>query len=284
VLTDEGWAMPGAVSGDVPGVHSYAMTDAARVFDEQAIGYERQRRRLVPPYDAFYETAIDALALAGRPLRRVLDLGAGTGLLARQVANRYPDAELTLLDGAPAMLDEAHGILGARAHYVAADLSDPLPRGPWDAVVSALAIHHLDDAAKRVLFGRVHGALAAGGVFVNAEQVAAPTPLFGDLYAAWHESRAAGAGASRREWADAVERMRLDRCATVEDQLAWLRDAGFIDVDCLFKDHAFAVLVARRQAGGPEFEPPDDNPSRSDPHRDRDWAPPEPHAATSPTV
>lgn len=126
------------------------------------------------------------------------------------------------------------------------DLADPLPSGPWDAVVSALAIHHLDDCAKRTLFGRVHQALASGGMFVNAELVGAPTSFFQDLYAAWHRSRAMEAGSTPEEWAGAEERMRFDRWATVERQLAWLREVGFADADCLFKDHRFAVLVARR--------------------------------------
>jgi tRNA (cmo5U34)-methyltransferase len=39
--------------------------------------------------------------------------------------------------------------------------------------------------------------------------------------------------------------MAFDRCASVDDQLAWLRAAGF-DADCLFKDHRFAVLAAVR--------------------------------------
>lgn len=229
-------------------VHLYVMTDAIGTFDRQARDYEQQRRLLIPPYDSFYDTAIDALALAGRPLKRVLDLGAGTGLLARRVAQSFPDAELTLLDGAPAMLEQARAVLGDRARYLVGDLTESLPDGPWDAVVSALAIHHLDDEGKRELFTRLRDALAPGGVFVNAEQVAAPTPLLRDRYATWHETGARAAGATAEQWAASVDRMRFDRWATVEQQLDWLRAAGFSDADCLFKDHCFAVLVARHSS------------------------------------
>jgi tRNA (cmo5U34)-methyltransferase len=220
--------------------------DAPTMFDAQAATYEGERRLLIPPFDEFYGTAVDALALARRPLRRVLDLGAGTGLLSRRVRAAHPGARLTLVDGAPRMLAEARDALGDAAAYVTADLADPLPAGEWDAVVSALAIHHLGDAAKRDLFARVHEALVPGGVFVNAEQVAGPTALFDDHYAEWHARRARELGAAEDVWAASAERKRLDRCATVEVQLGWLRAAGFADADCLFKDRCFAVLVALR--------------------------------------
>ena len=74
---------------------------ASDVFDRQAGGYDALRRRLVPPYDDFYGTAVAALDLAARPPRRILDLGAGTGLLARRVLAARPQAELVLLDAAP---------------------------------------------------------------------------------------------------------------------------------------------------------------------------------------
>jgi tRNA (cmo5U34)-methyltransferase len=222
------------------------MTDAVAAFDEHADGYDELRRRLIPPYDAFYAAAVDAIRITdGLPVR-VLDLGAGTGLLAQRVAAAFPDANLTLLDGASSMLEMARRALGDRPHYVEADLTAPLPPGPWDVVVSALAIHHIDDAAKHVLFKRVHAGLLPGGAFVNAEHVGAPTPLFQARYAAWHEQRAKASGATVEEWRAARERMRFDEYASVEDQLRWLREAGFADADCLFKDHCFAVLVARR--------------------------------------
>ena len=222
------------------------MSDAARAaFEAHAEGYDAERRRLLPCFDAFYGAAIDALGLCERPLGRVLDLGAGTGLLAGAVAQAVPAAELTLLDGAAAMLEQARARLGESARYVAGDLGDALPEGPWDAVVSAMAIHHLDDPGKRALFARVRGTLAPGGVFVNAEQVLGETPWLDAVYVERHERAARALGATDAEWSAAAQRMSHDRCATIDDQLAWLRDAGFGDVGCLWRDGRFAVLVAR---------------------------------------
>ena len=220
------------------------MPTAPRAFDAHAADYDALRRRLIPVFDVFYEAAIGALSLASQSVRRVLDVGAGTGLLSELVHHALPDAELTLLDGSPAMLAAARARIGSAATYVEQDFADELPVGPWDAVVSALAIHHFEDAGKCALFGRIHERLAPGGVFVNAEHVAGPTPRLDAHYAAWHRARCAELGTTEAEWAAAEARMGFDHLATVEDQLAWLRDAGFDEVDCLFKHHVFAVIVA----------------------------------------
>jgi tRNA (cmo5U34)-methyltransferase len=220
--------------------------ETTKLFDRHAADYNAARRRLIPPFDGFYGTATNAIALAGRP-ERILELGAGTGLLSAHVRARYPQAELTLTDGSTEMLAQARRLLGADGiRYEVRDLADPPPAGPWDAVVSALAIHHLDHTAKRELFAAVAHELRPGGVFVNAEQVAGPTAALERRYASWHEQQARAAGSDDAEWARALERMAHDRLASVEDHLAWLRGVGLADVDCLFKDHRFAVLFARR--------------------------------------
>lgn len=228
------------------------MTDNARaVFQAHAGSYaDDLRRRLVPPFDAFYGTAVGALGAAG-DVRRVLDLGAGTGLLAGMVTAARPGVALTLLDGAPAMLDQARERLAgvAEASFVVGDLRDPLPDAGgagWDAIVSALAIHHLDDAGKRDLFARVHAALRPGGVFVNAEQVLGRTAEIQAGYRAWHRATSAALGTTAEEWAASEERMAHDIWAPVGDQIAWLEAAGFPDADAPFRDHCFAVFVARK--------------------------------------
>jgi len=222
---------------------------APTIFDAHAAGYDAARRRLIPPFDRFYGAAVDALALSASPPRRILDLGAGTGLLSAMIAGVHPDAELHLLDAAPAMLDQALERLAGRAWIHVGDLADALPPGPFDAIVSSLAIHHLDDPGKRELFDRVHAALIPGGVFVNAEQVVARSPIVDEHLAAAHQRASFALGTTQEEWDESLERRAFDRCSTVSDQLRWLTEAGFSDVECVFREQIFAVLVARRASG-----------------------------------
>lgn len=217
------------------------------MFNAEAAAYSR--RRLVPCFDAFYASAVRALELGPGELHDVLDLGCGTGALAAMVAEAHPAARLTLLDGAPAMVQAAVATLGERA--VASHVQDfaaPLPAGPFDAVVSALAIHHLDDAGKVSLYERALAALRPGGVFVNAEQLLGATASLDALLWRWHEREARALGATDAEWAAAVERMSHDRCATLDANLAMLSGAGFADVSAHFTDGRFAVLAGRRPA------------------------------------
>jgi tRNA (cmo5U34)-methyltransferase len=221
---------------------------ASLAFDAHATEYDALRRRLVPPFDALYGTAVEALGLLSEPPRRVLDLGAGTGMMSRFVRAAHPSCELVLLDSAARMLDEASASVQAPASFVLGDLRDELPPGPFDAVVSALAIHHLSDEEKTDLFGRARAALRAGGVFVNAEHVAAPSAALEGRYERWHKRCSFQLGTDPQEWAAAEERMSHDRRADVANQLSWLAEAGFAEVDCLFKHYGFAVLFARRPA------------------------------------
>ncbi len=217
-----------------------------------AADYDTPRRRLVPSFDLLYDTAAEHVRRAAVAVgdADVLDLGAGTGLLSAAVVDRVPGVRLHLLDGSAQMLAHARQRLADRpgTRFTVADLNDSLPPGPFTAVVSALAIHHLVDAAKAELYCRAFAALRPGGSLVNLDQVLGPTPTVEGEYAAAHEAHARRHGSDGTEWSAAVDRMRADRPAPLDDQLGWLRSAGFADVDCTAKDGRFAVLVGRRPA------------------------------------
>jgi tRNA (cmo5U34)-methyltransferase len=221
---------------------------ALQAFTDHAPEYTALRRRLVPEYDKFYGIAVQALRpLAEGRVERVLDLGAGTGLMTAQVADAFPAARFELLDGSAAMLAEAQQTLGDLVSAVhVRDMVEPLPEGPFDAVISALAIHHLADPDKEQLYRRIFAVLRPGGMFVNSEQVAGPTAELTQLYDERWMEMCRVLGASEQEIVEALERRTHDRCATVEAQLGWLRDAGFAWADCYYKEWGMAVICARK--------------------------------------
>jgi tRNA (cmo5U34)-methyltransferase len=178
---------------------------------------------------------------------RIVDLGAGTGLMAALIRNRLPRARLHLVDIAEGMLDQARARFAgdAAVTFMANDIETcALP--PAEAYVSALAIHHLGDGAKQALFRRVFAALEPGGVFINVDQ-AAGRSLATDRaqHAAWLSAvRAAGTDAAQLD--QALGRMAYDRNATLDDQLAWMEAAGFAEVDLWFKQWFFCVYAGRK--------------------------------------
>jgi len=160
----------------------------------------------------------------------------------------YPQAHIHLMDVSAPMLERARQRLGSDTNvsFELADTTTAALGGPYDSIVSALAIHHLEDAAKKALFAKIFAALRPGGSFVNAEQVAGPTAEIDRRYKELWLEQVREAGATPDQIADSLYRQQDDRCASVEDQLDWMRDAGFTDADCWFKDNRFAVLSGTR--------------------------------------
>ena len=221
------------------------MTDRAiETFSAFAGDYEASRRLMIEPYDLFYETTVAALRLARRPIERVLELGAGTGVLTRMVRAEYPDAEMVVTDGSEEMLERNRGTVPGATAYAVLDLRSDLPDGPFDAVVSAMAIHHLPHDDQQRLYKQIHESLAPGGVFVNGEVVAGGGPVTIGAYQRWHERSVRARGGCDHDWHAYLGRQEADVCAPVADHLRWLDAAGFSEADCLFKQYLYAVLVA----------------------------------------
>jgi tRNA (cmo5U34)-methyltransferase len=187
-----------------------------------------------------HRTTGEAVLLEELPptVRRVLDLGAGDGRLLALVLLARPDARGVALDFSPAMLTRLRDRFAsdARVEIVEHDLEAPLPGlGTFDAVVSSFAIHHLEDVRKRQLYAEVWEMVEAGGVFANLEHVASPSPRV-------HQRFLNALGITPAD-EDASNKL-LD----VETQLRWLREIGFVDVDCYWKWRELALFLGRKES------------------------------------
>jgi len=192
-----------------------------------------------------------------RPIKRILDIGCGDGVLTAAILSAFPDAEAVCIDFSEPMLKAARERLPASAHVANIDYAKPQwveamqPFVPFDAIVSGFSIHHQPDERKREIYAECYSLLATGAIFIQMEHVSSPTAwverlhdeLFIDHLHMFDSSR------SKAEVA-ASYRARADReaniLAPVELQLKWLREIGYIDVDCYLKIFELAVFGGRR--------------------------------------
>ncbi|MGA2528728.1 MAG: class I SAM-dependent methyltransferase [Acidimicrobiales bacterium] len=130
--------------------------------------YADLMRSEVPSYLELQDAT--AAATTGLVVKRVLDLGVGTGETLARVRVVHPGAQAIGIDESEPMLEYARRRLPG-AELSVGRLEDRLPEGSYDLVVSALAVHHLDDDAKADLFGRVAARLRSKGRFVLADIV-----------------------------------------------------------------------------------------------------------------
>ena len=224
------------------------MKALSRVFDEAAAGYDGLRSKVIPCFEDFYGTIARLMPRGPREELAVLDLGAGTGLVSAVIRAAFPHSAITAVDQSAGMLQRLRERFKDDSR-VTAELLDysagPLPRDQ-DVIVSALSIHHLDDAGKQRLFRMVLECLRPGGRFINADLVRGASERVEERYQRLWREHLEASGISRRELEGIYQRMQYDLTAPLETQLIWLRASGFIDVDCHYKYDNFAVYAGSR--------------------------------------
>lgn len=218
-------------------------------FDQIAQQYDSQRQRLIPCFDAFYGTAVELASTypsSNLSPPRILDLGAGTGLLSAYMLQVFPGAELTLIDLSEEMLSKAKERLSVQSNvqYEIADYTRHDMNDSYDLIVSGLSIHHLADDEKQQLFHSIYHNLKPGGLFINADQVLGHTERIEALYKTDWQTKVESSDLSRKAIQASYDRCKFDRMATLHNQLQWLSNSGLEDVDCVFKSYNFVVIQA----------------------------------------
>ncbi len=220
--------------------------DIQEQFNKIAREYDVNRRKFIPCFDEFYLKTTAFITSNIDAPNRIIDLGAGTGLLTSYWYQHFPSAEYILVDIADDMLDIARKRFDhiETISYEVGNYSHKLPDAAFDAVISALSIHHLEDEDKIKLFSRIYDSLPKGGLFINYDQFCAGSSEMDYWFNSFWESQLANSGLTDKDIELWKERRKLDRECTARQEVDMLKDCRFKMVKCVYSYQKFSVIVA----------------------------------------
>lgn len=229
--------------GDVPAGHWWKEEDRVR-------DYVAANDAAAGEIAAVFDLITAVLPYDEQAPLRVLDIGTGHGVFAGAVLDAFPRSTAIGLDISDAMMEEGRQRMarfGDRFRYHVGDFAEgSLPTdlpGPFDVTVSSRAIHHITFDAKRRLFGEIYQRTASAGCFFDLDNMRPRDPFLAERYRAVPDP-----GAAPRQPRPPGDRPAGGREHTdpVNEQLALLREVGFVHVDCIWKRLGRSVIAGFR--------------------------------------
>jgi tRNA (cmo5U34)-methyltransferase len=220
-------------------------------FEEEAREFDRIIVSLIPEYPQMVEALVSAIPFDPFASLRVIDLGCGTGTVSVRVLEAFTNAQVTCIDLAENMIAMARAKLVRYplVRYVVGDFKTFDFNEEYDVVVSSLALHHLvTNEDKRHFYRRIYNALSSGGIFYNADVVLGSSNFLQDVYMEhWRNFMSHNVSKDEIENKWIPKYQSEDRPAKLMDQLDWMKEIGFADVDVVWKYYNFAVYGGVRR-------------------------------------
>ncbi|MBI3004127.1 MAG: class I SAM-dependent methyltransferase [Ignavibacteriales bacterium] len=210
----------------------------------QAVEYDRIIRTFIPGYDEILREIVKWLGSTLRSGGFVIDLGGGTGSLAEAIVKGFPGAKLEIRDTDGKMLDVARQRLsefGSRVQLSATSFYEPLPQ--CDAVVATLALHHVDDMAKKTrIYRNIFQALGSPGIFLNGDCTMSQQKTVQEselrVWSDFMKSQGMSDEEVKKHFAEWDEE---DTYFSLSEEFSALHAAGFQEPECFWKNGPMAI-------------------------------------------
>jgi tRNA (cmo5U34)-methyltransferase len=214
-------------------------------FEEEAKDFDKIIQELIPHYSEMINGMVAAIPHKRTDIINVIDLGCGTGTISKQIKQIFPKAKITCLDLAENMIEMSKIKLNnyPDIQFQIGEFEDYEFDDKYDVIVSSLALHHLEtDEDKMSFYHKIYESLCLGGVFFNADVVLGSSEHFQTLYMdKWTSFMKRHVSKEEIENKWIPKYLEEDRPSKLIDQLIWLKEIGFAEVEIIWKYYNFAV-------------------------------------------
>lgn len=214
-------------------------------FEQEAHEFDEIIIKLIPYYPQMLEALVSSIPFDHGKKIKVIDLGCGTGTISKKIKEKYLCANITCLDFAENMVEISKIKLKkfSDIKYIIADFNNYHFEDTYDLIVSSLSLHHLvTDNDKIAFYKKIYETLNPDGIFINADVILASNSSLQKNYLEQWKSfmqKNVSIEEINNKWIPKYK--EEDRLAKLINQLIWLKDIGFKDVDVIWKYYNFAV-------------------------------------------
>lgn len=217
-------------------------------FEEEAKQYDGIIRTLIPGYEMMVGVLVSILPFEEQQAFSMIDLGCGTGTVSKTAKDAFPNVQITCVDIAGNMLDIAKQKVGVDTKLIQADFNTFDFSEKYDAVVSSLALHHLEtDEDKLNFYKKIYGALNSGGIFINIDVVLGSDEALQNVYMEkWKAFMISSTSKQEVEQKWLPSYYAEDRPAKLISHIYMLKECGFKGIDVAYKCYNYAVYCGRK--------------------------------------
>jgi tRNA (cmo5U34)-methyltransferase len=213
-------------------------------FNSDIVDYDACCSKVVPMNDEIHNIIVDSIPFDRKSRIKVLDLGVGTGLGALKILNEFPNSRLTGIDFSSKMISRARErlkIFGNRVKLIEADFNRIDFPEKYDVVVSAITIHNSNETDQKNLMSKVFNHLNNNNCFLNGDFAKTKSEFLNkkldEFYKEYLKNNLRGE--ELKAWFNHA--FKEDKPVALEDQLLWMKEAGFREIECIWRHQNLAV-------------------------------------------
>jgi tRNA (cmo5U34)-methyltransferase len=213
-------------------------------FNSDIVDYDACCNKVVPMNDEIHNVIVDSIPFDRNSKLKILDLGVGTGLGALKILNEFPNSQLTGIDFSLKMIFRARErlkIFGNRVKLIEADFNKIDFPGKYDVIVSAITIHNSNETNQRKLMSKILNHLNDNGCFLNGDFTKTKSEFLNKKLNEYYKEylRNNLRGEELRVWLHHA--FKEDKPVALENQFLWMKEAGFREIECIWRHQNLAV-------------------------------------------
>jgi len=205
--------------------------------------YDKVILKMLPFYIEMHKEIVSLINREKKDKFNICELGFGTGTLTYRALMTFPNANLLGIDTLPENIEKAKEKLQKFKgfNYKKEKIQDLRLDKKYDFFISSLAIHHLSDEEKQQFFKKVYELLNNKGRLITGDLVKSPDEK------EWHKYLVNNMGKEGEYRWQVHKQNKEDKPSTIEEQLKWLKEAGFKNVQFTKKWFNFYVFYGEKK-------------------------------------